>query len=321
MKIYIAIHGESTGDVENRYGGRYDDELTEKGVSQAKDLAKKLSKKEIKFIFSSPLKRAEKTAEIIGEELKVEVDIIDNLRERNQYGPLSGLTKTEAKEEFADEIAKLKKHRYNTFVTGSEYYKRFTERLFPTFEKLLGEFENNNILLVTHGGPIRALLREYFKAGEIDSVGDCMLVEIEKTGEEFKIINIDGAIIVSKEEAEKAFREKQEKIETTKEQALAETSVEGAPDETASEEVREEAKSEEKLDEVKEKTSVEEAKVEVKEEIPNEEKKENIDSKTEEIKEEPKEAILDEKLEEPNKENSKEELSEEEKEKKKENVE
>jgi broad specificity phosphatase PhoE len=43
MKIYIIRHGETTSDIENRYGGDYDDHLTEKGVNQAKDLSAKLA--------------------------------------------------------------------------------------------------------------------------------------------------------------------------------------------------------------------------------------------------------------------------------------
>lgn len=42
MKIYFCRHGQTTGDVEDRYGGNYDDRLTELGLNQSKELAKKL---------------------------------------------------------------------------------------------------------------------------------------------------------------------------------------------------------------------------------------------------------------------------------------
>ena len=51
-------HGESIGDVEERYGGDYDDHLTEKGRQQAKELAEKLGEKGIQLIYSSPRIRA-----------------------------------------------------------------------------------------------------------------------------------------------------------------------------------------------------------------------------------------------------------------------
>lgn len=191
MKIYLARHGQSTGDIENKYGGKYDDDLTKEGVLQAQELAKKLFGKNIKYFFSSPLKRAIQTSEIISKEIRVDFDIIDNFRERNMYGDLSGLTKDEAKEKFSEEVEKLEKHPYNTFVTNSEYYKRFVNRLIPSFERIVNEFEGD-LLIVTHGGPIKALFRELFSLGEIKKIGDCCLIEIEKENTNYKIVTLDG---------------------------------------------------------------------------------------------------------------------------------
>jgi len=54
MKIYLIRHGETTGDIENRYGGSYDDHLTEKGKEQMKKTAEQLVGKNIEIIFASP---------------------------------------------------------------------------------------------------------------------------------------------------------------------------------------------------------------------------------------------------------------------------
>lgn len=42
MKIYLIRHGQTTGDVEDRYGGAYDDELTDKGKNEAPQISYKL---------------------------------------------------------------------------------------------------------------------------------------------------------------------------------------------------------------------------------------------------------------------------------------
>jgi broad specificity phosphatase PhoE len=62
MKIFFIRHGETTGDVENLYGGIYDDHLSPKGRDQAQRLAIVLKDKGIERIFSSPLIRAKETA-------------------------------------------------------------------------------------------------------------------------------------------------------------------------------------------------------------------------------------------------------------------
>lgn len=67
MKIYLIRHGESTGDIEKRYGGSYDDHLTEKGRQQIQETTEKLLGKNIEFIFSSTLVRAKEAAKIIQE--------------------------------------------------------------------------------------------------------------------------------------------------------------------------------------------------------------------------------------------------------------
>jgi len=63
MKIYLIRHGETTGDIEERFGGDYDDHLTQKGKAQAQNLAEQLQNKGIEKIFVSPKIRARETAE------------------------------------------------------------------------------------------------------------------------------------------------------------------------------------------------------------------------------------------------------------------
>jgi len=71
MKIYLIRHGETTGDIDDRFGGDYDDHLTQRGKSQAQELAEKLKGKRIEIIFVSPRIRAKETAEEVRKILKL----------------------------------------------------------------------------------------------------------------------------------------------------------------------------------------------------------------------------------------------------------
>lgn len=124
MKILLCRHGETTGDVEDRYGGNYDDHLSEKGVSQAKDLVNKIGDFKAQIILSSPLIRAKETTGILGELLGLKIQVIKKLKERNSYGILSGMTKTEAREKYPDQVEMLKDTRTNT-LDGAEKLPRF----------------------------------------------------------------------------------------------------------------------------------------------------------------------------------------------------
>lgn len=114
MKIYLIRHGQTTGDVENRYGGSYDDHLTEEGEVQAHKLAEKLANSGIQIILCSPLIRAQETAKIINTKLNCEIKTIENLRERNQNGILSGMTRDEAKAKYPELTEQVKDYKNQT---------------------------------------------------------------------------------------------------------------------------------------------------------------------------------------------------------------
>ena len=65
--LYVARHGQTVWNAENKVCGITDVELTEKGKQQAKDLACQVSCYDINFIISSPLKRAVETSKIVSE--------------------------------------------------------------------------------------------------------------------------------------------------------------------------------------------------------------------------------------------------------------
>jgi len=98
-EIILARHGETEWNVANIFRGRTDIELNETGISQAKLLAEHLSKVKIDAIYSSPLKRALKTAEIIASYHKLDVDIAPDLTDFN-FGKWQGLSHQEVKDKY-----------------------------------------------------------------------------------------------------------------------------------------------------------------------------------------------------------------------------
>lgn len=139
--IYIVRHGQTDWNVEGRYQGRIDIELNEVGIKQAETIHKEL--KNIKFdkVFSSPLKRAYKTAEIICDNNIIKDE---RLIERCN-GELEGKLKTEIKEEidFNDPLETR---------LGIESIVDFRKRIKDFFEDITNNYKGKNILIVTHAG-------------------------------------------------------------------------------------------------------------------------------------------------------------------------
>ena len=82
LTLFLARHGDSISNYQNIFIGRsVDPPLTEKGLQQAKSLARSLKQKSIQAIFSSTLIRAKQTANIIADELKLPVVYSEDLIE------------------------------------------------------------------------------------------------------------------------------------------------------------------------------------------------------------------------------------------------
>jgi broad specificity phosphatase PhoE len=188
MKIYLIRHGQTTGDIEDRFGGDYDDHLTELGKEQAKKLAEKLTKLNIEKIFYSPRIRARETADIIIEKTKVPSEVDGNLRERNSYGILTGMVKKIAKEKSPNLVEKLKDPKAT--IEGAEDYEMFKKRVVNFYDQIV-KAPFNTIGTITHGGVISCFLREII-GQERKKLDDCAIIELDYKNGKFNILSSEG---------------------------------------------------------------------------------------------------------------------------------
>lgn len=170
MKIYVIRHGQTTGDVEDRYGGDYDDHLTPLGISQAKDLADSLMNENIEIMYVSPLIRAQETAKLLQNVLGVEIETVKDLKERNQNGVLTGMVRSEAQKKYPELVEKVK-DPHNT-IEGAEDFGAFSKRVVEAVNKIANSgFET--VAVVTHGGPIRRMLENVLLGSPDAKIEDC----------------------------------------------------------------------------------------------------------------------------------------------------
>ena len=171
MSILLARHGETDWNVERRIQGNTDIPLNENGIRQAHSLSSYLEREErekgvpLSFVFTSPLKRAEETAEIVGKRLAVPVEVIPGLEEMD-FGVCEGKSWLQAKAEYAKEIEEWEENKRYQKIPGGESYQDVLERFFSAWsliKKKLKEqpafsLQEKDILLVTHGALIMLLL-------------------------------------------------------------------------------------------------------------------------------------------------------------------
>lgn len=152
--ILIARHGESDWNREHRWQGQADRPLTERGREQAQALAERLAHVELDTVYSSDLRRALDTASAVAQRQGLDVQVVEDLREVD-VGSWSGLTREEAEERFPDGF-----RRWRAGFPGwddGETYEAMADRVLGAVERLGREHGDGQLLVVSHGGPIRAL--------------------------------------------------------------------------------------------------------------------------------------------------------------------
>ena len=162
MAVLVLIrHGQSTWNKENRFTGWIDVPLAEEGVEEAKQVAKKIKGIHFDISYTSVLKRAIDTLEIILKENNWHIKIIKNkaLNER-MYGDLQGKNKDEIKKIYGEKQFLLWRRSYDVAPPNGESLKDTAARVIPFFQKhILKDLKKNkNVLVVAHGNSLRALV-------------------------------------------------------------------------------------------------------------------------------------------------------------------
>lgn len=151
--ILLARHGETDWNREGRFQGWADPPLNATGRAQAVDLSVQLMAEELAAVYSSPLRRAYETAEVVAASRGLEPVTVDALREVD-VGSWSGLSRAEIEQRFPEQYARWLD--YGQGWEDGETYEQMVDRVVGALQELAEARDGERILAVTHGGPMRA---------------------------------------------------------------------------------------------------------------------------------------------------------------------
>jgi broad specificity phosphatase PhoE len=151
--ILLARHGETDWNRKGRFQGYADPPLNRTGRAQAVDLSVALMAEQLAAVYSSPLRRALETAEVLAASHGLEPVPVDDLREVD-VGSWSGLTRAEVEERFPAQFARWLD--YGQGWEDGETYEEMGRRAVDALLGLAAAHDGERVLAVTHGGPIRA---------------------------------------------------------------------------------------------------------------------------------------------------------------------
>jgi len=191
-EILLARHGETDWNRENRFQGHADPPLNEVGRAQAAELTATLADEPLAAIYSSPLRRALETAETIAARHELDPVTLDPLREVD-VGSWQGLTRAEVEARFPEQFDRWLEH--GAGWEDGETYEQMGERVVAAMYELAGRHPQERILVVTHGGPIRAALARAQRIPHSEarrtgpSVGNCFVAGFAIVDGDFRRID------------------------------------------------------------------------------------------------------------------------------------
>lgn len=155
-ELILARHGETLWNVGKVFRGRVDVNLDEVGIKQAELLGKYLSKWELEAIYSSPLKRALDTANIVARYQKVAVRVAEGLTDFD-YGQWQSLPEQEVKRLYPDILNEWHNNPHKVIMPAGESLEDVRRRAVEAVNDVLSRHQGN-VLLVSHRVVIKVLI-------------------------------------------------------------------------------------------------------------------------------------------------------------------
>ena len=162
-QVIFLRHGQAKNNTERILAGRTEGiPLTERGVQQAEHTAQLLEHMNISAIYSSPIQRAKHTAEIVGNHNSIDVQIDDRLIELDM-GKFTGMPYDEIFNSHGNVFMKFYNGELEIAHNGVETFSEVKRRVNSIVEHVLEKHPNENVVLVTHMDPIKAMLSSIFE--------------------------------------------------------------------------------------------------------------------------------------------------------------
>ncbi|MBU1031886.1 2,3-bisphosphoglycerate-dependent phosphoglycerate mutase [Patescibacteria group bacterium] len=191
--LVLVRHTESIWNKKGLWTGWTDIDLDEEGLGAAKKVGQFLKDIPFDLAFTSPLKRAKYTLDEILKDKDLPIFEDDALKERN-YGQLTGKNKWKIKEELGEvEFLKIRRG-WDVPIQGGESLKNVYNRVVPFYQQqILPKLkEGKNILIVSHGNNLRALVKFLENISDEDipnleiATGEIYIYQMDQNG---KILN------------------------------------------------------------------------------------------------------------------------------------
>ncbi|MCZ3621819.1 histidine phosphatase family protein [Lactobacillus mulieris] len=192
MKLTFIRHGQTDLNKDSCIqGGGIDQPLNETGIKQATGAASHFNPEKYDLVFSSPLQRAKKTAEIFVKGKK-KINFDERIKEMD-FGEWDTLKVNDLIKKYPKGFnqAGYVTNGYLRYAPSGESFEDVARRGSEFIDELISKYPDKNILVVCHGTLIKTLVAHYFSNGNLEvfeQVENCAISEFEMTEKLSKVI-------------------------------------------------------------------------------------------------------------------------------------
>ena len=202
MRLILVRHGETSWNETHKFQGFSDIELSSKGKSQAQSLAESLKGQALEAIYTSPLIRAQQTAEQIARYHDCPVILDEGLKELNQ-GQLEGLTGEDLRKGYPEFLRKWIQEPESTHLPKGESLGELQRRAWPVIEQIVRKYPEGTVVVVGHSFVNLTILcrvlevpLNYFRRFRQDPTGK-NVIEFSERGAVIRCLNDTGHLAAS----------------------------------------------------------------------------------------------------------------------------
>ena len=175
--LYLARHGETDWNLEQRFHGSTDLSMNARGLEQVRALARRFEKKRIDAVYASSLVRARVTAELVIGSRELTVGVEPGLAELD-FGAWEGL--------FHEDLVAREGARYFEWLAdpitlsppGGETVAEMARRVRAAVERIVDRHPDGRVLVASHAGPIRVILSDVLEA----DLGNFLRIGLDPAG-------------------------------------------------------------------------------------------------------------------------------------------
>ncbi len=156
LQLFVVRHGSTVWNRETRYQGQKDISLSEEGKEQAAKISIRFQQEPVQGIYTSPLKRALHTADMIAKPHGMEVGILPGMKEIG-FGDWEGKPYSIVQQEYAETLRHWIEDPVQNPIPNGECLKDLKRRVKSALDEILARHSTGKVILVGHSGSIRMI--------------------------------------------------------------------------------------------------------------------------------------------------------------------